>query len=179
MVQCGLSGSTRIVNTEVQNKFQAQTDSTLCSNLEKYSPCLATLSKSYQTMELHSLQENSANSAFNTKSGISDQHRITLQQTTRPNAFFKRAFRANSDQTSYSSSKTSASKFDTECDVHRFLHRYRTLTHFTTRRTYSELLFRRTIRTTLNLIRYQVQKRLKFSTSFSSESRQIRSRSIL
>ncbi len=37
----------------------------------------------------HSLHENSANSVINTESGISDQHRITLQRTERPNASYK------------------------------------------------------------------------------------------
>ena len=40
-------------------------------------------------MELYSLQKNSADSTVKTESVISDQHRITLQQTERPNALFK------------------------------------------------------------------------------------------
>ena len=36
----------------------------------------------------------------------------------------KRALRANSDQTSYCTSQTSASTFDTECKVHRLLQNY-------------------------------------------------------
>ena len=89
MVQFGWSGSTRTVNTVVRNKYQVEMDSTQCENSEKSSPCLTILSKSYRTMELHSLHVNSANSAINTESGISDQHRITLQRTERPNASYK------------------------------------------------------------------------------------------
>ena len=69
---------------------------------------------------------------------------------------FKRAIRANSDQTSYSTVQKSVSKFDTECKVHRFLQRYRTVFDSTYKRTPSELLFGRTIRTTLDLIRPHV-----------------------
>ena len=66
---------------------------------------------------------------------------------------FKRAIRSNSDYILYSTFSSSASKFDTESEVHRFLLRYRTVPHSTTGRTPSELLFGRTIRTTLDLIR--------------------------
>ena len=76
---------------------------------------------------------------------------------------FKRAIRANSDPTSYSTSPTSAGKFDTECEVNRFLQRYRTVPHSTTGRTPSELLFGRTIRTTLDLILPQLQRQVSGS----------------
>ena len=73
---------------------------------------------------------------------------------------FKRAIRANFDPTSYSTFSTSASKFDTESEVYRFLQKYCTVPHYTTGRTPSELLFGPTIRTTLNLIRPQVQRQV-------------------
>ena len=51
-------------------------------------------------------------------------------------------------------------KFDTKCKVHSFLQRYRTVPNSTTRRTLSELIFGRTVRTTLDLIRPQIQKQV-------------------
>ena len=73
----------------MQNRCQTQTDSTLCENSKKSSPRLATISKSYRTMKLHSLQEKSANSAVNTEPGISEQDRFILLRTERPNASYK------------------------------------------------------------------------------------------
>ena len=62
-------------------------------------------------------------------------HPATNGEAERFVQVFKRAIRANSDPTSYSTSHTSASKFDTESEVHRFLQRYRTVPNSTTGRT--------------------------------------------
>ena len=59
-------------------------------------------------------------------------HPATNGEAERFVQVFIRAIRANSDQTSYNTSPTSASKFDTESEVHRFLQRYRTVPHSTT-----------------------------------------------
>ena len=48
-------------------------------------------------------------------------HPATNGEAERFVQVFKHALRANSDQTSYSTVQTSASKFDTESEVHRFL----------------------------------------------------------
>ena len=69
---------------------------------------------------------------------------------------FKPAIRANSNCTSYSTS-ISTSKFVRECEIHRFLQRYRTIPHSTTGRTPSKPHVGKTIRRTLHLIRPQEQ----------------------
>ena len=79
-------------------------------------------------------------------------HFATNKEAERFVQMFKPAIRAKSDSTSYSTFPTSVSKLNTENKVHCLLQRYRTVPNFTTGRYPSELLFGRTIRTTLNLI---------------------------
>ena len=91
---------------------------------------------------------------------------------------FKRGLLANSDQTSYSTVQISASQFDTECEVHRFIQRYRTVPLSTTGRTPSELFWPYN---TTNIKSYSPsgsETSIKFSTLFSSESLHNSSRSI-
>ena len=85
---CGWSGLMPTLNTVVRNNYRTQTDSTLCANFEKFSPCWVTLSKSSLTLKLHPHLANSANSAISMESVIYDQHRI-LQQMERLNALSK------------------------------------------------------------------------------------------
>ena len=75
--------------TVMQNKYQTQTDSTQYRSFEKYSPCWATLSKSFQRMVHHLNHANSANSATKMESVISGLPRIILQRTKRPNVSSK------------------------------------------------------------------------------------------
>ena len=87
-------------------------------------------------------------------------HPATNGEAERFVQVFKRAIRAKSDHTSYITSPISASKFDTECKIYRCLQTNRTVHHSTTGGTPSELLFGLTIRTTLDLIRPQVQRQV-------------------
>ena len=151
------------VNTVVRNKYQTQTESTQYENLEKYSPCWATLSTLSRTMVHHLHQANLANSAISMESVISDLPRIILQRTERLNA----------------SSKCSNVRFVRILTLPRTVHllpqpansiqspKFIVFSkdsvpypHSTTGRTPSELLFERTIRTTLDLIRPQVQRQV-------------------
>ena len=68
-------------------------------------------------------------------------HPATIGEAERLVQVFKRAIRTNSDPTSYSTSPTSARKFDTEFEVRRFVQRYCTVPHSITKRTPSKLLF--------------------------------------
>ena len=94
-------------------------------------------------------------------------HPATNGEADRFVQVFKRAIPASS---SSNSDQTSASKFDTECEVHWFLQRYRTVPHSTIGCTPSELLFGRTIRTTLDLIRPQVQRQVLGSQLLSGRN---------
>ena len=86
---CDYFKSMPTLNTVVRNKDQTQTDSTQYGNFEKYSPCWATLSKSFRTMIHHLHHTNSANSATNMKSVISALPRFMLQRTERLNVSSK------------------------------------------------------------------------------------------
>ena len=77
------------LNTVVRNKSLVTLNSTQFANFEKFLPCWATLSKSFQTIEHRLLQENSANFAVNMESVISGQYRIILQRMEKQNASFK------------------------------------------------------------------------------------------
>ena len=73
---------------------------------------------------------------------------------------FKLAFRSNSDSILYSISPTLASKFDTECEVHRFIQTHRRVPNYTIKWKSSKLLFGRTSQTTLDIFRPQVQRQV-------------------
>ena len=79
-------------------------------------------------------QENSANSAINTESGIADQNRITLQRMERPNASYKYSnvlfglIRIKPRTVQFKPEQANSTK----CEVHCFLQRYRTVPHSTT-----------------------------------------------
>ena len=142
---CGIYGSIPTLNTVVQNNYRTQTESTV----RKLRKIFAMLGDPEQIVSDNGTPFTSREfGEFCTQHGIrhirsAPYHPATNKEAQRFVQVFKRAIRANSDPTLYSTFPTSASKFDTESEVYHFLQRmsygtpiyYRTNTFGTTFRT--------------------------------------------
>ena len=151
------------VNTVVQNKSRMPNVSIQCASFETSSLCWVNLRK-FVVNNKTSITSRKLGK-FCIKRGVRHIRWASYYSATNQDAefiiqVFKRALRANSESTSYSTSFTSTSKFDSKCDVHRFLKRYCTIPPLYDQSLPFKLLYNWTIRTTLNLIRPQIQRQV-------------------